>query len=141
MFALCRIFKQVSCSLFLLNAILALILLPPGNSEGVGDGDTAAVTAAAKKKFDDVDVVDDDNNDAISSTTVDVAPAAAAAAGSGERERGTGDKERASSPSPRGRFVDNFKKACSSRLVLQILTAKLGYGFLMRALGSQNFVG
>ncbi|CAM9471175.1 unnamed protein product [Ectocarpus fasciculatus] len=80
----------VACALFLLNAALALILLPSGNGREVGGLTDAA--AGAKKKTDDV-------------------------------------------------FLTNFKKACSSGPTLRILAAKLIYGFLMRALGSQNFVG
>lgn len=82
--------EQVACALFLLNAALALILLPSGNGREVGGWTDAA--AGAKKKTDDV-------------------------------------------------FLTNFKKACSSGPTLRILAAKLIYGFLMRALGSQNFVG
>ncbi|CAN0070555.1 unnamed protein product [Scytosiphon promiscuus] len=126
----------VSCSLFLLNAVLALILLPPGNSKGAGrevaSAAAAAVSSAAKKKSDDVVEGDDDGM----STAGGAAPG-----GSGEGQGGKREEESSSSPPSRGRFVENFRKACSSRPVLQILAAKLGYGFLMRALGSQNFVG
>lgn len=40
-----------------------------------------------------------------------------------------------------GRFAHNFKLACSSGPTIRILAAKLLYGFFMRSLGAQNFVG
>lgn len=40
-----------------------------------------------------------------------------------------------------GQFVENLRRAGSEARVLRVLGAKLVYGFLMRSLTAQNFVG
>ncbi|CAN0487113.1 unnamed protein product, partial [Ectocarpus sp. 8 AP-2014] len=121
----------VACALFLLNAALALILLPSGNGREVGGWTDAA--AGAKKKNDDI-VNGSDNEDDTSTTTT---PALEGGAG---KSAGRGEDSSSSSSATR-RFLANFKKACSSGPTLRILAAKLIFGFFFRALGSQNFVG
>jgi len=66
-----------------------------------------------------------------------VSPAASGASVAAGQEGGKAGGAPSTSPG----FLANLKQACSSGPTLRILAAKLIYGFLMRALGSQNFVG
>ncbi|CAM9784635.1 unnamed protein product [Ectocarpus sp. 6 AP-2014] len=121
----------VACALFLLNAALALILLPSGNGREVGGWTDAA--AGAKKKDDDIVNGSDNKDDTLTTAT----PALDGGAGK-SAERG---EDSSSFSFAFRRFLTNFKKACRSGPTLRILAAKLIFGFLFRALGSHNFVG
>lgn len=126
----------MASSLFVLNAVLALVFLPGGSRTAVGGG-TAAATAA-KKKTDG----DGDGDDVPLMAGVGDAAGGPAAAGAGGAAAGQdGGKQAGGAPSAAPGFWANLKQACSSGPTLRILAAKLIYGFLMRALGSQNFVG
>lgn len=124
--------EQVACALFLLNAALALILLPSGNGREVGGWTDAA--AGAKKKDDDIVNGSDKKDDTLTTATL-------ALDGGAGKSAGRGEDSSSSSSSATRRFLANFKKACSSGPTLRILAAKLIFGFFFRALGSQNFVG
>ncbi|CAB1106021.1 unnamed protein product [Ectocarpus sp. CCAP 1310/34] len=121
----------VACALFLLNAALALILLPSGNGREVGSWTDAA--AGAKKKDDDIVNGSDNKDDTLTTATPALDGGAGKSAGRG--------MDSSSSSSATRRFLANFKKACSSGPTLRILAAKLIFDFFFRALGSQNFVG
>ena len=133
--------QQVAGSLFLVNAALNLILLPAGNGKAAGTAAAAAASAAAKKKTDDGgsnnDDDDDDDDGAWTVVADDVAAEKPGGSGGGGEQHG----KAAPPPSATNNFWINFKKACSDGPTLRILAAKLIYGFLMRSLGTQNFVG
>eukprot|EP00752_Nemacystus_decipiens_P002470 g2326.t1 len=132
--------------LFLVNSALNLILLPAGNDKAA----VATSSAAASKKNDDENSNsstsndDGDGDDAWTVVAGDAAASERTTGGSGgEREKGekVTSAPRPPCPSATSNFWANLKKACSDGPTLRILAAKLIYGFLMRALGTQNFVG
>lgn len=115
----------MASSLFLLNAVLALVLLPSEKRKGA----SAAATAGKEEKK-----ISDNGGGKIQN-------GGQALKASGRNDGGGGSGGANGKDSAKSRFLANFRTACSSVPTIKILVAKLMYGFFMRSLSSRNFVG
>lgn len=122
---------MVSSSLFLLNSVLVILLLPCDKH-----GHVATATAAGKSKKTDGESEGHNGNGSSTNSSTIVEKVSDGICGRGDDAGRGGDGQ-----SAWGRFTENLKQTCSDPSILRILAARLIYGFFMRSLGRNNFPG